>query len=157
MAAAGRRAAAPGRVGSVGYLLYLHRCNTSPAGDTIIQNKCEYSPAQPTKGQGGLDCSLSVCTIYPLPDRVQLSPKAKRQLRKLPRPIVASLNQWQRAVEADGLAEVRRVPGYHDEPLGGTRVGQRSIRLNRAYRAFYTIQDGQVRLLTVVDVNHHNY
>ncbi len=38
-----------------------------------------------------------------------------------------------------GLSEVRKIPGYHDEPLKGKRKGQRSIRLNIAYRAIYAI------------------
>ena len=35
--------------------------------------------------------------------------------------------------------------GFHDEPLRGQRHGQRSIRLNRAYRAIYVISsDGSI-------------
>ena len=34
----------------------------------------------------------------------------------------------------DGLEEVRKVPGYHDEPLKGDQAGERSIRLSRSYR-----------------------
>ncbi len=40
-----------------------------------------------------------------------------------------------------GLSEVRKVPGYHDEPLKGQRKGQRSIRLSRSYRAIYVIEE----------------
>jgi len=42
---------------------------------------------------------------------------------------------WVAAVELDGVEEVRKAPGYHDEPLKGSRAGQRSIRLSRSYRA----------------------
>lgn len=46
--------------------------------------------------------------------------------------------------------------GYHDEPLHGDRRGQRSVRLNRSYRAIYIeLEEGQ-RLL-VVEVNKHGY
>lgn len=49
-------------------------------------------------------------------------------------------------------------PGYHDEPLKGKRVGQRSIRLNRAYRAIYEIDEtGQVHFIEVLEVNKHEY
>lgn len=52
------------------------------------------------------------------------------------------LADWALAVETYGLEEVRKVPGYHDEPLKGKRAGQRSIRLSRAYRAIYIIVQG---------------
>lgn len=44
---------------------------------------------------------------------------------------------WVQSVELVGLEEVRKVAGFHDEALKGNRKGQRSIRLNRAYRAIY--------------------
>ena len=40
-----------------------------------------------------------------------------------------------------GLRETRKIKGYHDEPLQGDRKGQRSIRLNKAYRAFYIVKE----------------
>jgi hypothetical protein len=43
-------------------------------------------------------------------------------------------------MEHEGLEAVQKVPGYRDAPLGGDRNGQRSIRLSRAYRAFYVIK-----------------
>lgn len=47
-------------------------------------------------------------------------------------------------------------PGFHDEPLKGTRQGQRSIRLNRSYRAIYIeTMDGTVELVKVVEVTKH--
>jgi proteic killer suppression protein len=54
---------------------------------------------------------------------------------------------------------VRKVPGYHDEPLTGDRTGQRSIRLSRAYRAFYVIERDAVRVefVHVTEVNKHEY
>ena len=49
------------------------------------------------------------------------------------------------AVATFGLEEIRKIPGYHDEPLRGDRKGQRSIRLSRLWRAIYRIaQDGSV-------------
>jgi proteic killer suppression protein len=54
--------------------------------------------------------------------------------------------------------EVRKIKGYHDEPLKGNRAGQRSIRLNRAYRAIYEIRkDGATELVNVEEVNNHDY
>jgi proteic killer suppression protein len=56
-----------------------------------------------------------------------------------------------------GLEEVRKIRGYHDEPLSGVRAGQRSIRLNKTYRAFYRIEKGAVEFVDVFDINAHKY
>jgi proteic killer suppression protein len=53
---------------------------------------------------------------------------------------------------------VRRIPGFHDEPLAGQRTGQRSIRLSISYRAIYEIRrDGSVEFASVEEVNKHDY
>jgi proteic killer suppression protein len=81
-----------------------------------------------------------------------------KQLRKLPFFVLDKLNAWARSVEREGLREVRRIPGYHDEPLKGDRTGQRSIRLTRAYRAIYTeSKDGEIEIVIVEEVNKHEY
>lgn len=67
--------------------------------------------------------------------------------RKLPRHVLQKLRFWVRAVEVIGLHEVRRQPGYHDEPLKGLRAGQRSIRLSVAYRAVYVVRGDVVRFI----------
>jgi plasmid maintenance system killer protein len=59
--------------------------------------------------------------------------------------------------EHDGLEEVRRAPGYHDEPLKGDRAGQRSIRLSRSYRAIYEIKREIVTFASVEEVSTHDY
>ena len=89
--------------------------------------------------------------------RVEIARLAEKQLRKLPRHIVDNLLLWVAAVEHDGLEEVRKVPGYHDEPLVGERAGQRSIRLSRSYRAIYEIKGDTVRFASVEEVNKHRY
>ncbi len=68
---------------------------------------------------------------------------ALKLLRKLPKFIAEKLASWVDSVEHDGLEEVRKVPGFHDEPLKGDRKGQRSIRLNKAYRAIYVVRSGE--------------
>lgn len=62
-----------------------------------------------------------------------------------------------RLVEAHGLEEIRKIPGYHDEPLKGKLQGLRSIRLNRAYRLIYRIEKGIVIQVVVIGVNKHEY
>ena len=64
--------------------------------------------------------------------RVVLSRGAPRALRQVPDYIADTLLAWVALVEARGLEEARKIPGYHDEPLSGERRGQRSIRLSKA-------------------------
>jgi proteic killer suppression protein len=90
--------------------------------------------------------------------RVMLSRRAQRDVRRLPGHIADKLATWVQAVTARGLEEVRKVPGYHDEPLRGERAGQRSIRLSLHYRAIYELQkDGRVEFVSVEEVNKHAY
>lgn len=70
---------------------------------------------------------------------VAITKLAEKQLRTLPAYIILKLQTWIDVVKHKGLAEVRKIPGFHDEPLKGKRQGQRSIRLNKAYRAIYII------------------
>lgn len=88
----------------------------------------------------------------------RLSAKARKDLKKAPLPIMLKLAAWIEDVGHRGLAEVRKIPGYHDEPLKGKRKGQRSIRLNKAYRAIYIIDDaGVVSFIEIQEVNKHDY
>ena len=65
---------------------------------------------------------------------------------------------WAEAIENDGLEAVRRIPGFHDEPLHGKRAGERSIRLNILYRAVYRVlSDGTVEFVSVTEVSPHDY
>lgn len=90
--------------------------------------------------------------------RVEISTSALKQLRRLPGHIATKLAGWVQAVERRGLEEVRKVPGFHDEPLKGDRKGQRSIRLNVAYRAIYVItRDDVAELVRVEEVHKHEY
>ncbi len=90
-------------------------------------------------------------------DKVDLS-LVEKQLKKLPSFIVAKLQGWSQRVELYGLAEVRKIPGFHDEPLKGERQGQRSIRLSRSYRAIYEVNESkEIRIILVMEVNKHEY
>jgi len=97
------------------------------------------------------------CIIHPMIRRIEISKLAAKQLRKLPRHIVDNLMIWVAAVEHDGLDEVRKVPGYHDEPLKGDRAGQRSIRLSRSYRAIYEVKEATAKFVSVEEVSKHEY
>lgn len=88
---------------------------------------------------------------------VELASLAKKQLKKLPLFIVISFQNWVEDVEERGLEEVRKIPGYHDEPLRGHLKGLRSIRLSRGYRAYYQIIDGTVKFVNVERIDKHEY
>jgi toxin HigB-1 len=56
------------------------------------------------------------------------------------------------------LVETRKSPGWHDEPLLGKRKGQRSIRLNKQWRAIYVIKDdGAIEFVEIIEVTPHDY
>lgn len=71
---------------------------------------------------------------------------------------MVKLQGWVDDVSDRGLSEIKKIPGYHDEPLYGKRLNQRSIRLNKAYRAIYQIEkDKRIRFIRVVEINKHEY
>ena len=87
---------------------------------------------------------------------VYISKLAEKQLKKIPKHIQESLRNWVITVERLGIRESRKIISFHDEPLHGDRKEQRSIRLNRAYRAIY-IENVQGLELLVIEVNKHEY
>jgi proteic killer suppression protein len=90
--------------------------------------------------------------------KVVLSKTAKHDLKKVPTYIAVKLFEWIEAVSHDGLLEVRKIKGFHDESLKGNRKGQRSIRLSKAYRAIYVIaDDNRMDIVEVIEVNKHDY
>jgi proteic killer suppression protein len=88
---------------------------------------------------------------------VRLSKGAKKDILRVPQHVAVHLTKWVEDVEHRGLDDVRKVPGYHDEPLQGKRKGERSIRLTRAYRAIYRIHEAEVKFIEVQEVNKHEY
>lgn len=89
---------------------------------------------------------------------VRWSKRVAKQLENLPDPIVRKFYAWVSVVQLSGLRESRRSPGLHDEPLTGTRKGQRSVRLSRSYRAIcIEREDGGIEFIEVIEVNKHEY
>ena len=84
--------------------------------------------------------------------------KIRKDLKKIPVYIVRNLQRWALQVETLGIKQIRKIPGYHDEPLKGKRKGQRSIRLSKAYRAIYSeSKAGEINIIEVEEVNKHEY
>jgi len=89
--------------------------------------------------------------------RVELNKRARKQLKTVPRHVIENLAAWVDDVEDRGLEEVRKIPGYHG-PLHGSRLGQRSIRLSRAYRAVYRLcKEGGIEFVSVEEISKHAY
>lgn len=49
---------------------------------------------------------------------VLITKRADKDLSKVPAYISSKLEAWIESVETDGLENVRKIPGFHDEPLG---------------------------------------
>lgn len=88
---------------------------------------------------------------------VNLTAKAKKDLKKIPDYIELKFYSWVKDVEEFGIVEIRKIPGFHDEPLRGKRKGQRSIRLSKAYRAIYELVNDSPQIVEVQEVNKHKY
>ena len=88
--------------------------------------------------------------------RVIWGKRIDKALSKLPNHIQLKFFAWVTAIRLDGLRKIRERSGFHDEPLSGSRQGQRSVRLNNQYRIFY-IQDEHNEHIEVIEVNKHEY
>lgn len=89
---------------------------------------------------------------------VTISKRAKQSLKKLPAHIVDKLQLWVDMIENEGLRESRKIKSFHDEMLQGNRKGQRSVRLNSAYRAIYIERaDKSIEFIELLEVNKHDY
>lgn len=95
----------------------------------------------------------------PVINRVVLSKLAAKQLRKAPGQVRNAFDYWVALIAEYGLLQLREIRGFHDEPITiGPHAGQRSVRMNRAWRAFYVIRrDGALELVEVVEINKHVY
>ncbi len=90
--------------------------------------------------------------------KVEFTRTAYKALASIPAHIVTKVKIWSAEVELHGIRAVRIQPGYHDEPLKGQRQGQRSIRLNKAYRLIYVeTAKGEVEIISVIEVSKHEY
>lgn len=90
---------------------------------------------------------------------VHLSKLAIKQIKKAPIYIKEAILKWVDSVERFGLRETRYFSGngLHDEPLSGKLKGLRSVRLSRSWQLYYTEENNDVCLVTVIRVDHHKY
>ncbi|USN48534.1 MAG: hypothetical protein H6626_05425 [Pseudobdellovibrionaceae bacterium] len=88
--------------------------------------------------------------------RVGYTKLFEKQLSRCPKAIQQKALFWVKTVEGFGIREVRKKPGYHDEPLKGKRSGQRSIRLSKAYRLIYQEIEKEIHI-EAMEVHKHEY
>lgn len=90
--------------------------------------------------------------------QVLIQKHALKDLQKTPVYLQEKFQSWLIAVNKTGIEEVRKRPGWHDEPLKGDRSKQRSVRLNKQWRVIYIINtDSATEFIEVVEVTPHEY
>lgn len=82
--------------------------------------------------------------------------KVAKSLKKIPKHIRFKFYDWVKSLSEIGIQETRKQKGFHDEPLKGERLGQRSVRLSRSYRAIYKVNK-PTRTIEVLEVSKHEY
>jgi proteic killer suppression protein len=80
----------------------------------------------------------------------------EKQLAKVPDFIRKKVIFWIFLVEHNGVWEIAKSPGFHDEPLKGARKGQRSVRINKSWRLIYRIIADRVHI-ELLEVHKHDY
>lgn len=88
--------------------------------------------------------------------KVSRSKTFDKQLARVPDFIRKKVIFWVFLVETNGLIEVMKSPGFHDEPLKGDRKGQRSVRMNKAYRLIYYVIADRIHI-ELLEVHKHDY
>ncbi len=84
----------------------------------------------------------------------------EKQSFRLPFEIQEALRKWMRTAEEVGIYKMRETggKGLHDEPLKGKLKGLRSVRLNKAWRLYYSEDDhSEVIILKIEKVDKHKY
>lgn len=90
--------------------------------------------------------------------QIIISKKAQKQLLILPEHIHRKFLYWLDLLKTIGLRKSRLYKGFHDEPLSGNRLGDRSVRLSKGYRVFYReISGDEFVIIEVIEVNKHEY
>ncbi len=90
---------------------------------------------------------------------VVLSDLLQKKIRKraYPEYVLKKLYAWIEDVHTNGLNEVRKRPGFHDEPLKGWLQGMRSIRLSREWRAYYVLVEEELTFVRIERLDKHEY
>ena len=66
---------------------------------------------------------MYVILTYNRKMQVTVTKRAEKSLRTVPKQVAAGFFLWKREVEEHGIESVRKILGYHDEPLQGKLKG----------------------------------
>jgi addiction module RelE/StbE family toxin len=89
---------------------------------------------------------------------VEITKKAEKDLKKLPKHIIIQFDVWVETIETDGYESMKKIKGYRDHALKGDKKGQRSTSLSKAYRVIYELRENKnVFIVEVQEVNKHEY
>jgi hypothetical protein len=80
----------------------------------------------------------------------------EKTISKLPSQVIKKYELWKDIVFRHGPDKLREFPGFHDEKLKGSRLGQCSSRLNLQYRVIYLVEEDIVTVF-VLEINPHDY
>lgn len=88
--------------------------------------------------------------------RIREHRDAQKICRKLPVAVLKKYELWKNLVFRHGPDILREFRGFHDEKLKGSRVGQRSSRLNLQYRVIYKVEHDVITVY-VLEITPHDY
>lgn len=90
--------------------------------------------------------------------KIEIDKKLTKAMKRVPKEILKKLAIWIKDVKSLGIEEVRKIPGWHDEPLEGKKKERRSIRLNKKWRAEYVEEtDAEGKTILILEVHPHDY
>lgn len=110
-------------------------------------------------GAKGIASAVTMVKSVKLIDTIEVSHDTAKLIKnfKIPKEVLKNFEKWKDGVKQQGLLEVRKIPGYHDEPYEKF-PGARSIRLKDGWRMFYKIdnQEGK-EVINVFKISLHDY
>ena len=90
-------------------------------------------------------------------NEVLISKDAIKDINKIPKHILKVLKLWIFEINTFGWDDVKKDIAWKNEAFKGTRFGQRSIRLNKSYRAIYKVSKKKIEFVLIEEVNKHDY
>lgn len=88
---------------------------------------------------------------------VVLSKQARKDLARVPSYIAEKARLWIEEVREDGLHSTQANARWGDEGKQGKLKSVRAIWLSREYRLFYEVGQDSSIVITVLEVNRHDY
>ncbi len=64
---------------------------------------------------------------------------------------------WVEFVTFNGIFEAQKAARFRDHALTGPRKGQRSVYLDKSWRAIYTLHGKKISIVRVEEITPHDY